>query len=68
MSKKDMSDKLLGAVRAAKTHSGTTAAAPPKSPRPLPGITSGAGQSDQTPVPNLDHPWDDLHPDRIWPD
>lgn len=68
MSKKNMNDKLLGAVRAAKTHSGTTAASQPKSPRPFPGITSGVRQSDQTPVPNLDHPWENLHPDRIWPD
>ena len=68
MSKKDMSEKLLGAVRAAKTHSGTTAAVQPKSPRPSPSVASGARPSEQAPLPNLDHPWENLHPDRIWPD
>jgi len=24
--------------------------------------------NEQAPVPNLDKPWDNLHPDRIWPD
>jgi len=24
--------------------------------------------SEQAPAPNLDRPWDNLHPDRIWPD
>ena len=68
MSKKDLSDKLLGAVRSAKTHSGTPPVAPPKPARPSPGVANGARPSEQTPVPNLDHPWVNLHPDRIWPD
>lgn len=27
-----------------------------------------AQQSDQSPPASLDHPWDNLHPARIWPD
>ena len=28
-----------------------------------------ARQNDQVPPPtSLDHPWDNLHPERIWPD
>ena len=68
MTKKDMSEKLLGAVRAAKTQSGTTPAPQPKPARPLPGVTGGARHSDQAPPPSLDHPWENLHPERIWPD
>ena len=69
MSKKDLSEKLLGAVRSAKTHSATPPAPPPTKPaRPSPGVASGARPSEQTPVPNLDHPWENLHPERIWPD
>ena len=68
MSKKDLSEKLLGAVRSAKTHSGTPPAAPPKPARPSPGVASAARPSEQTPLPNLDHPWENLHPERIWPD
>lgn len=68
MTKKDMSEKLLGTVRSAKTHSGTPSAPPPKLTRPSPGVTSGARPSEQTPLPNLDHPWENLHPERIWPD
>ncbi len=68
MSKKDMSEKLLGAVRAAKTQGGAVPASQPKPARPSPGVASGVRPSEQTPVPNLDHPWENLHPDRIWPD
>ena len=25
-------------------------------------------QSDQSPPPNSDSPWENLHPERIWPD
>jgi len=32
-------------------------------------ITRGVmPNSEQAPAPNLDRPWDNLHPDRIWPD
>lgn len=27
-----------------------------------------ARQADQAPPASLDHPWDNLHPERIWPD
>ena len=68
MSKKDMSDKLLGAVRSAKTHNSTPPAASPKPARLPSGGASNASSAGQTPVPNLDHPWENLHPERIWPD
>lgn len=68
MTKKDMSDKLLGAVRAAKAQSGTTPAAQLKSARPLPGVSGGVRPSASTPLPSLDDPWENLHPERIWPD
>lgn len=69
MTKKEMSEKLVGAVRAAKTQSSPVLPDPkPKPNHPLPGVTGGADQSDQPPVPSLDHPWENLHPERIWPD
>lgn len=68
MSKKDMSDKLLGAVRSAKTHGNTPPAASPKPPRSPSGGASTPRAAGETPVPNLEHPWENLHPERIWPD
>jgi hypothetical protein len=29
---------------------------------------SAVVRDEQVPAPNLDSPWDNLHPDRIWPD
>ena len=68
MTKKDMSENLLGAVRAAKMQSGAAPAPQPKPARRSPGVMGGARQSDQAPPPSLDHPWENLHPERIWPD
>ena len=68
MTKKDMGEKLLDAVRAAKTQSGAAPVSQPQRAHPLPGVSRGARQSDQAPPPSLDHPWENLHPERIWPD
>lgn len=68
MTKKDMGEKLRDAVRAAKTQSGAAPAPQPARARPLSGVRRGARQSDQAPPPSLDHPWENLHPERIWPD
>ena len=78
MTRKDMGEKLLAAVRAAKTQSGAAPVAqPPRTrpqrvqpqrARPLSGVSRGARQSDRAPPPNLDDPWRDLFPKRIWPD
>ena len=68
MTRKDMGEKLLAAVRAAKTQSGAAPVAQPPRARPLPGVSRAARQSDQAPPPSLDHPWENLHPERIWPD
>ena len=68
MTKKGMSEKLLGAVRAAKMQSGAAPAPQPERARPLRGARRGARQSDQAPPPSLDQPWENLHPERIWPD
>ena len=73
MTRKDLSEKLLAAVRAAKTQSGAAPVAQPRRvrprrARPLPGVRRGARQSDQAPPPSLDQPWKNLHPERIWPD
>ena len=68
MTKKDMGEKLLDAVRAAKMQSGAAPVAQPQRARPLPGARRGARQSDQAPPSSLDHPWENLHPKRIWPD
>ena len=68
MTRKDMSEKLLGAVRTAKMQSVTAPARQPERARPLPGVRRGARQSDQAPLPSLDQPWENLHPERIWPD
>ena len=68
MTKKDLSEKLLGAVRAAKMQGSAAPASQPPRACPLPGISRAARQSDQAPPPSLDHPWENLHPERIWPD
>lgn len=78
---KDLSSKLAGAVRAAKTEHVTEAAPgvlPPTTPvHPRtseeakvakPHVTRPrARQSDQA-QPSPDDPWRNLHPERIWPD
>jgi hypothetical protein len=33
-----------------------------------PGASRFARQADQSPRASLDRPWDNLHPERVWPD
>jgi hypothetical protein len=73
-----MSDKLAAGIRQARRRTagdgGETprppardkvAAAAPRGDSPRPTF---ARQSDQSPPPSLDDPWENLHPERIWPD
>lgn len=65
MTKKDIAARLAESLRQARQPS-----APP-TPAPLPGGTPPARfarQADQSPPASLDRPWDNLHPERIWPD
>lgn len=67
MSKKDLAAKLAQGVRQARQRpvaERLTEAAPV-----LPTLVTGyARQADQSPAPSLDRPWENLHPERIWPD
>ncbi|MEW6354054.1 MAG: hypothetical protein AB1469_07145 [Pseudomonadota bacterium] len=68
MSKKDMESKLGDMVRQAKGES-----APPPAPntvrlpkaKPAP---QRARQTDQAPPADSGDPWQNLYPERIWPD
>lgn len=63
MTKKDFAAKLAEGVRRARQPPAAVA------PEPLPVQTSRAArQADLSPSPTLDRPWDNLHPQRIWPD
>ncbi len=71
MSKK-LESKLADSVRHAKQQNDTAAdtkSAASKSAAPK-SAQSGkfAAQDDQAPKSSLDNPWDNLYPDRIWPD
>ena len=67
MTKKDFAAKLAAGVRRARQS--PAASASNAAPEPLPVQTSRAArQADLSPSPTLDRPWDNLHPQRIWPD
>lgn len=80
MSKKNIGSKLADSLRQARdlpagTVSGdvTPASTPAPTPKPAraappPPFGSYARQIDQSPAASLDRPWDNLHPERIWPD
>ena len=67
MKKKDFAAKLAAGVRQARQFTPSTA---------IPNVISPGGkrtsrfarQTDQAPFPSLDRPWENLHPERIWPD
>ena len=84
MSKKKMGSKMMDSLRQAREATSApatperapappvkTATAPAKS-APAPAARApakrSAAQDDQVPAGTLDHPWDNLHPRRIWPD
>ena len=70
MTKKDFAAKLAkGVHRARQSPAANAAGAAPVAPEPLPVQASRAArQADLSPSPTLDRPWDNLHPQRIWPD
>ena len=70
MTKKDFAAKLATGVRRGRQSPAASAAgAAPVAPEPLPVQPSRAArQADLSPSPTLDRPWDNLHPQRIWPD
>ena len=70
MTKKDFAAKLAAGVRRARQSPAASASnAAPAAPEPLPVQASRAArQADLSPSPTLDRPWDNLHPQRIWPD
>jgi hypothetical protein len=66
MTKKDLAGKLAQGVRRAKQPSSVPAAV---TPNPVtPGAAGAARQAGQSPRACLDRPWENLHPERIWPD
>ena len=70
MTKKNFAAKLAnGARRAKQSPAASAARAAPVAPKPLPVQASRAArQADLSPSPTLDRPWDNLHPQRVWPD
>lgn len=69
MSGKDLADKLAAGLRRARQSPAPDAAAPAEAVHGSASVKARyARQSDQSPPPGLDRPWDDLHPERIWPD
>ncbi len=60
MTKKDITTKLADGIRRARRMS---VSAPD-----LPHLSRFAQQNDQSPPASLDQPWENLHPQRIWPD
>lgn len=72
MTEKDFASKLAAGMRRARQSppAPTPARAPvaAASPSRVAPRTRFARQADQSPPTNLDRPWDDLHPKRIWPD
>lgn len=72
-SSKKISDRLVQSVREARKTSGKQASTSgAKSVRPTPASRSPAvrpaAEFIQSPSENLDQPWQDLHPARVWPD
>lgn len=67
MTRKDLAAKLAKGVRQAKRALPTAAAAAAAVPAPR-RASRFARQADQSPPASLEHPWDNLHPERIWPD
>lgn len=70
MSKKDLAAKLAQGVRLSRqpspvADSGVAVATDAALTKRA---THYARQADQSPPPSLDRPWDNLHPERIWPD
>jgi len=76
-----MGSKLADSMRSARNKPRSskgaaekkTTAASAKSPATAKAKSSSRQASqppadEQSPAPNLDHPWDNLHPTRIWPD
>ena len=67
MTKKNFAAKLAAGVRRARQS--PTASAAGAAPEPLPVQASRAARpANLSPSPTLDRPWDNLHPQRIWPD
>lgn len=72
MSKKDFTGKLAAGMRRVKQpplpqpDATTPAAATPGSKSTT--TTRVARQADRPPPVNSDDPWENLHPERIWPD
>ena len=60
MTKKDLASKLAQGVRRAMQPPATTAAPESK----LPAVPA----TDPKLRTHVNHPWDNLHPQRIWPD
>ncbi|PZP64490.1 MAG: hypothetical protein DI596_01865 [Azospira oryzae] len=67
MTKKGIAGQGAEDVHQAKRPQAPTAAETGPKPGPTPAYRF-ARQSDQSPPPSLDQPWDNLHPERIWPD
>ncbi len=66
MTKKDLAGKLAQGVRRAMQPSSAPAAV---TPNPVaPGAAGATRQASQPPRACLDRPWENLHPERIWPD
>lgn len=66
--KKDLSSKLAGTVRAARTEQLAKEEVKKAKPAKAQTTRPPAQQSGQTPVPSLNDPQGTLHPARIWPD
>lgn len=72
MTEKDRAGKPADSLRHARKSTQTAMAvgAPIVADSPARVVSSMrfARQSDQSPPASLDRPWDNLHPERIWPD
>ena len=67
MTKKDFAAKLSEGVRRAR-HSPATNAGSPAPAAPKPQSARVVVSPDPSRSSTLDRPWDNLHPERIWPD
>lgn len=67
MTKKNLSNKLVDGIRRVRKMPVSDTTQDVSAPR-LPDISRFAQQSDQSPPASLDKPWENLHPQRIWPD
>ncbi len=66
---KKMASKLVDSLRQVRENRPARPDADGASTRaPSPRNTRFARQTDQSPPLSLDRPWDNLHPERIWPD